>query len=91
MRNPVQLGLLLLALTAIGVFGYNVYLRETTPPQRAYTEFLAELRQGTIAKVHFRGQDTHRRRQCQPALRHLCSGCGGPGAPAPGKRGGHYR
>ena len=57
MRNPVQLGLLLLALTAIGVFGYNVYLRETTPPQRAYTEFLAELRQGTIAKVHFRGQE----------------------------------
>ena len=56
MRNHVQLGLLLLTLTAIGVFGYNVYLRETTPPQRAYTEFLAELRQGNIVRVHFYGQ-----------------------------------
>ena len=41
---------------AIGSFGYNVYLRETTPPQRAYSEFLAELRQGNITKVHFYGQ-----------------------------------
>ena len=56
MRNHVQLGLLLLTLTAIGVFGYNVYLRETTPPQRAYTEFLAELHQGNIARVHLYGQ-----------------------------------
>ncbi len=56
MKNPVQLGLWLLALTAVGIFGYNVYLRETTPPQRAYTEFLSELRQGAIAKVHIQGQ-----------------------------------
>jgi len=56
MRNSVQLGLLLLTLTAIAVFGYNIYLRETTPPERAYTEFLAELRQGNIKQVHFRGQ-----------------------------------
>ena len=56
MKNQIQLGLLLLTLTAIAVFGYNVYLRETTPPQRAYTEFLADLRQGNVAKVHFRGQ-----------------------------------
>ena len=56
MKNPVQLGLWLLALTALGVFGYNVYLRENTPPQRAYTEFLAELQQGAIAKVHIQGQ-----------------------------------
>jgi len=55
MSNPVQIGLLLLTLTAIGVFGYNVYLRETTPPEQTYTQFLAELRQGNIKKVHFRG------------------------------------
>ena len=55
MRNHVQLGLLLLTLTAIGVFGYNVYLRETTPPQRAYTEFLADVHQGAIKSVHFLG------------------------------------
>ncbi len=56
MKNPVQFGLLLLTLTAIGILGYNVYLRETTPPQRSYTEFLADLRQGNIRKVHFKGQ-----------------------------------
>ena len=56
MSNPVQLGLLLLTLTAIGVFGYNVYLLEITPPERPYTEFLADLRQGRIKKVHLRGQ-----------------------------------
>ncbi len=55
MRNSVQLGLLLLTITALSVFGYNIYLRETTPPSRSYTEFLAELREGTIAKVHMQG------------------------------------
>ncbi len=56
MKNPVQFGLLLLTLTAIAVLGYNVYLREITPPQRSYTEFLADLRQGGIRTVHFKGQ-----------------------------------
>ena len=56
MKNPVQFGLLLLTLTVIGILGYNVYLRETTPPQRTYTEFLADLRQGNIRKIHFKGQ-----------------------------------
>lgn len=56
MRNPVQLGLWLLTLTAVVVFGYNVYLRETTPPQRSYTEFLSDLQQKSIGSVHFQGQ-----------------------------------
>lgn len=56
MRNPVQLGLWLLTLTAVVVFGYNIYLRETTPPERSYTEFLGELKQNNIAAVHFLGQ-----------------------------------
>lgn len=56
MNNPIQIGLVLLTLTAIGVFGYNVYLLETTPPERNYTEFLVDLSQGTIKKVHFKGQ-----------------------------------
>jgi len=55
MRNPVQLGLLLLTLTAVAVFGYNVYLRETTPPARSYSDFLADLRAGEIVSVHLRG------------------------------------
>ena len=44
MKNPVQIGLLLLTLTAVAVFGYNVDLRETTPPARSYSDFLADLR-----------------------------------------------
>ena len=56
MRNPVQLGLWLLTLTAVVVFGYNVYLRETTAPQRSYTEFLGDLQQKNIGSVHFQGQ-----------------------------------
>ncbi|QQG65466.1 ATP-dependent zinc metalloprotease FtsH [Desulfobulbus oligotrophicus] len=56
MNNPVQLGLLLLTLTIIGIAGYNVYLLETTPPERSYAEFLSDLEQGNIKKVHFKGQ-----------------------------------
>jgi cell division protease FtsH len=56
MRNPVQLGLWLLTITAVAVVGYNIYLRETTPPQRSYTEFLNDLQQDNITTVHFRGQ-----------------------------------
>lgn len=55
MNNPVQLGLSLLLITAISIFGYNIYLRETTPPSRPYTEFLTDLRQGNIARVHLQG------------------------------------
>ncbi len=55
MNNPIQLGLSLLLITAISIFGYNIYLRETTPPSRPYTEFLTDLRQGNIARVHLQG------------------------------------
>ena len=56
MRNPVQLGLWLLTLTAVAVFGYNVYLRENTPPERSYTDFFNDLKQDNINSVHFHGQ-----------------------------------
>ncbi|NLX19591.1 MAG: AAA family ATPase, partial [Desulfobulbus sp.] len=56
MNNPVQFGLLLLTLTIIAIVGYNVYLLETTPPERNYVEFLNDLEQGNIKKVHFKGQ-----------------------------------
>ncbi len=56
MRNPIQLGLWLLTITAVVVFAYNVYLRENTPPERSYTEFVSDLRQNNIASVHFHGQ-----------------------------------
>nr|WP_320011183.1 ATP-dependent zinc metalloprotease FtsH [uncultured Desulfobulbus sp.] len=57
MRNPIQWGLWLLTITAIAVFGYNVYLRENTPPQRSYNEFLNDLTQDNINAVHLHGQD----------------------------------
>jgi cell division protease FtsH len=55
MKNPIQLGLLLLTITALTVLGYNVYLREITPPVLTYTEFLAELRENNIEKIHLQG------------------------------------
>lgn len=56
MRNHIQLGLWLITFTALAVFGYNIYLRETTPPERSYNEFLIDLQQDNISTVHFRGQ-----------------------------------
>lgn len=32
MNNKIQLGLLLIFLTILGVLGYNAWLWETTPP-----------------------------------------------------------
>jgi cell division protease FtsH len=56
MKNPVQMGLLLLTLTVVGIIGYNIWLRETTPPTRSYTSFLAELERGRVQLVHIKGQ-----------------------------------
>ncbi len=53
--NNIQIGLLMLLLTALGVVGYNVWLRETTPPAVSYTDFLADLEKGEIKKIHLRG------------------------------------
>jgi len=53
--SNIQTGLLMLLLTAIGVIGYNVWLRETTPPPISYTAFLADLDKGDIQKIHLRG------------------------------------
>jgi len=55
MNNNVQIGLLLLTITAIAIAGYNIYLRESTPPPRSFTDFLTEVKQGEIIKVHLRG------------------------------------
>jgi len=51
----IQIGLLMLLLTALGIFGYNVWLRETTPPAISYTAFLADLDKGDIKKIHLEG------------------------------------
>jgi len=53
--NNIQIGLLMLLLTALGVIGYNVWLRETTPPAISYTAFLTDLDKGDIKKVHLKG------------------------------------
>ena len=55
MKNNIQIGLWMLLLTGIGVLGYNIYIKETTPPGQPYTEFLEELRQNRILKVHLKG------------------------------------
>ncbi len=57
MKNPVQIGLLLITLTALGVIGYNIWLSETTPPAEPYSVFLTELRNNQISRVHLRGQE----------------------------------
>ncbi len=55
MKNQIQLGLLILTIACFVLLGYNVYLRETTPPEQAYTEFIAAMQQGEITSVHLRG------------------------------------
>jgi cell division protease FtsH len=57
MKNRVQAGLLLIFLTFLGVLGYNAWLLETTPPERTYTEFLSDLKNGQVASVHIKGPE----------------------------------
>ena len=54
-NNRIQAGLLLLTITVISVIGYNVWLLETTPPERSYTEFLSDLGEGKIVSLHLKG------------------------------------
>lgn len=53
--SQIQIGLLLLLLTFLGVIGYNVYLSETTPNEISYTEFLEQLEHDEITSVHLKG------------------------------------
>lgn len=53
--SQLQIGLLLLLLTFLGVTGYNVYLSETTPHEISYTDFMKMLQEGDIKSVHLRG------------------------------------
>ena len=55
MKNQIQLGLLILTIACFVLLGYNVYLREITPPEQTYTEFITSLQQGEIINVHLRG------------------------------------
>ncbi len=55
MKNRIQTGLLLILLTIIGVLGYNIWLLETTPPERDYTEFLSDLKKNKVVAVHIKG------------------------------------
>lgn len=50
-NNRVQLGLLLIFLTVLGVLGYNAWLLETTPPERGYSAFLDDVREGHLVSV----------------------------------------
>ena len=55
MKNRVQVGLLLIFLSILGILGYNAWLLETTPPDRTYTDFLADINNDQITSVHLRG------------------------------------
>jgi len=55
MKNNIQAGLLMIFLTILAVLGYNVWLSETTPPERTYTEFLTDLKNDQLASVHLKG------------------------------------
>jgi cell division protease FtsH len=54
-NNNIQAGLWLLLLTALAIIGYNIFLKETTPPSQSYTIFLTELQEDKISKVHLKG------------------------------------
>ncbi len=53
--SQIQIGLLVLFLTFLGVVGYNVYLNETTPEEISYSDFMEQLQNGEIKTVHLRG------------------------------------
>lgn len=57
MKNRVQAGLLIIFLTVLGVLGYNAWLLETTPPERTYTEFLTDVKNGQVTVVHLKGPE----------------------------------
>ena len=57
MKNRIQNGLLLLFLTFLGVLGYNVWLWDSAPPERTYTEFLSDLASDQIVSVHLKGME----------------------------------
>jgi len=55
MNNRIQAGLLLIFLSILGVLGYNAWLRETTPPERSYTDFLSDVQDKQVISVHLQG------------------------------------
>lgn len=57
MKNRVQAGLLVIFLTVLGVLFYNAWLMETTPPERTYTEFLTDVKNGQVTSIHLKGPE----------------------------------
>ena len=53
--SQIQTGLLVLLLTFLGVVGYNVYINETTPIERPYSEFITLVEQDKIKSIHLKG------------------------------------
>lgn len=59
MKNRIQVGLLVIFLSIVGILGYNAWLLETTPPERTYTDFLADIYNDQITSIHLRGAGIH--------------------------------
>ncbi|WP_035274408.1 ATP-dependent zinc metalloprotease FtsH [Desulfogranum japonicum] len=55
MKNSIQFGLFILTFSVLLLIGYNIYLREITPPEQKYTDLLHELENKRILSVHFKG------------------------------------
>ena len=55
MKNNIQTGLWMLLLTGIAIIAYNITVRETTAPEQPYTQFLTELQEDKISKIHLKG------------------------------------
>ena len=55
MKNNIQTGLWMLLITGVAVIAYNITIREMTPPTQSYTQFIAELREDKILKIHLKG------------------------------------
>lgn len=53
--SQIQVGLLILLLTFLGVVGYNIYESETTPEERSYSEFIELVEQDKIKSIHLKG------------------------------------
>ena len=53
--SQIQTGLLVLLLTFLGVVGYNVYINETTPIERSYSELITLVEQDKIKSIHLKG------------------------------------
>lgn len=55
LKSRIQVALFLITLSVLGVLGYNVWLLETTPPKKSYSDFVADIEANRIISLHLKG------------------------------------